>query len=474
MDAPETLDPHLRNAFGTSNIVGQMYESLVAYDRNLGLVPGLAESWENPEENRWRFHLRKGVRFHTGKFMDAYDVEATLHRLRTDKSLEMGSYVSHVTDVRVIDRYQIEITTSRLSISTLSRLLYVYIVPKDYQKCEGKWNSISCGTGPYRLVSWKDDKVALSRFPDYWKTKPAYASVEYRFYSNTNLLQEALEKTPLQCAKLDGSPIPTELLHDFTIDSLESLYVVYLGFNLEHHEMLMNSLENRTMLDEAIDRARLIREARYGHATITVQLVPPYVYGFDPSVKIPSYRKEIPHFLPHRTLKFLARQLLEPVGVALQRQFLDMGLRTELSILPDSQFFARLRSGDFDFFLSRWGCVTTDASELFENCFYRRGVREGYGVTNYTHYGSAESDREIDDSGLTADPQQRIKLLQKVLSRISADRVWIPLYINHDVYAISRKVHWQPRLDSRINAYEFTPDETAQLPLQFLTSRRRK
>src|SRR5262245_24001132 len=61
MDAPETLDPHKRNALGTSNIIGQMYESLVAYDRNLGLVPGLAESWENPEENRWRFHIRKGV-----------------------------------------------------------------------------------------------------------------------------------------------------------------------------------------------------------------------------------------------------------------------------------------------------------------------------------------------------------------------------------------------------------------------------
>jgi ABC-type oligopeptide transport system substrate-binding subunit len=132
-----------------------------------------------------------------------------------------------------------------------------------------------------------------------------------------------------------------------------------------------------------------------------------------------------------------------------------MGINTRMTVLPDLEFFARLRSGDFDLFISRWGCVTTDASELFENCFYRRGVREGYGVANYTRYGTAETDREIDESGLAPDPERRIKLLQNILKRITADHPWIPLYINRDQYAISHDVLWQPRLDSRVNASEF-------------------
>lgn len=456
MDAPETLDPHRRNAFGTSNLIGQMYESLVSYDRNLGLVPALAESWENPEENRWRFHLRKNVRFHTGKVLDAYDVEATFLRLRSDKSLEMGSYVSHVTDVHVLDPYQIEITTSRLSISTLNRLLYAYIIPKDHHLCENNWEKASCGTGPYRLRDWTQNVVSLERFPEYWGRKPAFASVEYRYYSNTGSLLEALESIPLQCAKLDGSPIPPELGRNFEIRSLESLYVAFLGINLDRPDMLFNDPAHRKLLDESLDRQRLVDEARYGHATTTIQLVPPYVYGFDPSVRQGPFRKIDTKFPPHREMQFLVRQLLAPVGQALQRQFLEMGLHTNMIVLPDAQLFARLRAGDYDFYISRWGCVTTDASELFENCFYRRGVREGYGVNNYTRYGTPESDREIDDSGLTADPQQRIRLLQKTLRRISAEKVWIPLYINEDVYAIARAILWEPRLDSRINAYEFS------------------
>lgn len=455
LDSPETLDPHKRNALGTSNIIGQMYESLVSYDRNLGLMPGLAESWENPEENRWRFHIRKNVSFHTGKILDAYDVEATLQRLKKDRSLEMSSYVSHVTDVRVLDPYQIEITTSRLSISTLNRLLYVYILPKDYTQCEGKWDRISCGTGPYRLMGWKNDQVSMVRFGAYWRKKPAFESVEYHFYNAASPLMDALEKVPLQCAKLDGSPIPPEVSRNYRIESQESLYVVYLGFNLGHKDMLFESQDQRDLLNDSLDRQRIVDEARYGHATITVQLVPPYVYGFDPAVKLVSFRKKESQFGPHREMQFLVRRLFAPVGQALQRQFDEMHIRTKMIVLPDSEFFARLRSDDYDVFISRWGCVTTDASELFENCFYRHGVREGYGITNYTHYGTEETDKEIDSSGLIGDPQQRIKQLQKVLDHIAGDRVWIPLYINHDVYAVSRTVNWQPRLDSRVNAYEF-------------------
>ena len=43
----------------------------------LGIVGDVAESWEvSEDELTWTFHLRKGVKFHSGKELTAEDVKA--------------------------------------------------------------------------------------------------------------------------------------------------------------------------------------------------------------------------------------------------------------------------------------------------------------------------------------------------------------------------------------------------------------
>src|SRR3546814_3447297 len=59
-----SLDPMSLNETFTLGFQGWFYETLAAYDKDLKLVPQLAEKWENPEPTKWIFHLRKGVKFH--------------------------------------------------------------------------------------------------------------------------------------------------------------------------------------------------------------------------------------------------------------------------------------------------------------------------------------------------------------------------------------------------------------------------
>ena len=62
----------------TSNHWGKQaaYDSLVEWDKNLNVKPALAESWRIAADQRSiTFNLRKGVRFHNGKELDAGDVK---------------------------------------------------------------------------------------------------------------------------------------------------------------------------------------------------------------------------------------------------------------------------------------------------------------------------------------------------------------------------------------------------------------
>jgi peptide/nickel transport system substrate-binding protein len=57
----KSLDPYTLRETTTIAHHGHVYEGLTARDKDLKIVPGLAESWETPEPTRWRFHLRKNV-----------------------------------------------------------------------------------------------------------------------------------------------------------------------------------------------------------------------------------------------------------------------------------------------------------------------------------------------------------------------------------------------------------------------------
>ena len=55
-------------------------KGLTKRDKDLNIIPGLATSWEQVEPTRWRFHLRKGVKFQNGEDFTADDVVFSAER----------------------------------------------------------------------------------------------------------------------------------------------------------------------------------------------------------------------------------------------------------------------------------------------------------------------------------------------------------------------------------------------------------
>src|SRR5688572_1569088 len=76
----QSMDPHSLNESLQLTFTANIYEPLVARNKQLGLVPGLALKWTQTKPTVWRFDLRKGVTFHDGTPFTADDVVFSLTR----------------------------------------------------------------------------------------------------------------------------------------------------------------------------------------------------------------------------------------------------------------------------------------------------------------------------------------------------------------------------------------------------------
>src|SRR5438876_4233017 len=100
-----TMDPHLSGSKIDRQIYHNVYEPLVTLDVKLGIKPGLAESWQQPDGKTLVFKLRRGVKFHDGTDFNAEVAKFNFNRMKTEpKSMRKGE-VANFDTVDVIDAY---------------------------------------------------------------------------------------------------------------------------------------------------------------------------------------------------------------------------------------------------------------------------------------------------------------------------------------------------------------------------------
>lgn len=149
--------------------LSDIYETLTRYDSTDHQVHGLlATDWEaNGDNTVWRFSLRDGVRFHSGRPMDARAVRAAiLDGRRRDPT----SVWHDVRSVATPNDGTVSITLTRpLPLDDLAAAAhgaFIYDV-----RAAGDAPDKDGGTGPYRVSRWKPDTdtpLTLNRFPGYW------------------------------------------------------------------------------------------------------------------------------------------------------------------------------------------------------------------------------------------------------------------------------------------------------------------
>jgi ABC-type transport system substrate-binding protein len=164
-ETPVSLDPEdgsEPDSLARQNLLSLIFETLVTVDDRGRVHPGLATEWQSGSGNqRWRFTLRRGVRFHDGTPLTA---EAVVSALR----LANPSWkVFADADAVIVERDRAAPNLpGELALSSNS------IVKKDG---DGKLN----GTGPFHIESWQPGKhLVLGAEENHWRGRPFLNSIE--------------------------------------------------------------------------------------------------------------------------------------------------------------------------------------------------------------------------------------------------------------------------------------------------------
>jgi peptide/nickel transport system substrate-binding protein len=465
-----SLDPHAQNEGLTNTINAMVYERLVNYDKKMKLIPELATSWENPDPNRWIFHLRQGVKFHDGTPFTADDVVFSFERAKsTTASFKL--YTNESGAARRIDDYTVEFTTAAPNPVELDNVTNIFIMsrawceknksmkPQDITAREETFAALnSNGTGPFILVSREPGvKTTHKRNPDWWGIKAGrfdgnVDTVEYRQVANGATRNAALRSGELDFVLDPPVQDIASLKEDRAIQVWEGqeTRIIFVGFDQARDELLYSTVKGknpfkdkrvRLALWQAIDTQALKTQVMRGLSVPTgIPLPNPSGAG------LPATMEKRPPYDVAAAKKLLAEAGYpsgfgftitcpnnryindEKICTALAAMWARAGLDVKVEAMPRAQFFPKALKLDVSAFIWGWGSDAPDAIFTLKPVLHSRDPARGLGTNNVGDYRNAGLDDLIDRAGNEMDPAKRQQMIDRAIAIVQDDVLVIPLH----------------------------------------------
>ncbi|MFZ3044896.1 MAG: ABC transporter substrate-binding protein, partial [Desulfatirhabdiaceae bacterium] len=180
----KSLDPHDTSDTYSGAIEKTMMEGLMGFDKELKVIPLLAESYTfNDAATEFTFKLRKGIKFHDGTPFNAEAVRANIERLMSGK-YKRSSLMKPVKELVVIDESTVKFVLKEpfgAFINAVAHPGTLMISPAAIQKYGNDVSKNPVGTGPFIFGEWvSGDHVTIKKNPEYWKKSVKVDSITFR------------------------------------------------------------------------------------------------------------------------------------------------------------------------------------------------------------------------------------------------------------------------------------------------------
>jgi peptide/nickel transport system substrate-binding protein len=425
---PTGLDPHLITAFPSFMVVnGNIYEGLTAIDRDLKIIPSLAESWTVSADGKtYTFKLRSGVKFHDGSAMEAADVVASVKRLLSkDIASPLASRLSAVESANAVDAQTVELKLKEPSAALLSSLATIAIVPRSMETNKDALQKQPVGTGPFKFQEWQPNGyILLTKNEAYWeKGLPKLSGLKFNIVPESATRQVGL--TNGQYALLPNIDAATalQLKGKPNVKLAETMDLAYTLIGMNMSKPPFDNPKVREAVNYAINRKEIVEAALFGAGVPGGPLSPALkswaldvkefgCYAHDPA-KAQALLKEAGVTTPVAvSMKVLPRQDIKDVAQVVQEQLNKAGFKVELINQEQGQFIQDWRNSNFDMFAS------INAGQPDPDEYFYRTFRTG-GSTNVFKYSDAEIDSLLDKARTLSDQAERKKAYDQVQKKLA-------------------------------------------------------
>ena len=451
---------------GNMRLAGNVLDGLVAFDKNNQIVPNLASSWDNPDNNTWRFYLDPKAEFSDGTAVTAEDVKASWDFIQNDTPIK--DLLPAVDQVKITDPATVEFITKSPNPILVNRLANNFLVMSKKDLDANRASTIS--SGPYKLVSLSETGAVLIRNDNYWKTKPLVKNIEIKYIPEESDRIKALIAGDVDFATIadtTDSQIVTAVqngkLRKQNSSRLNSVYMLALdtgrdvSSNIPLATNPLKTLKVRQALYQAIDIDAVIAASSPADQPAT-QVVTKGIFGYNSSITRLEYDPTV------------AKKLLTDAGYpngfevtidapkndrntlelqAIAKQWEAIGLKVNLNLAANiDDFYALTDERKTSVYLVGYAPDSKDANEVLGQQFHT--TVGNYGPYNLS-YSNTTVDGLIEDADQNLTQKTRLTDMQQATKQLSDDIAFIPLGEAYDSYLYAKDILWTPQIGGEIS-----------------------
>ena len=487
------LDPYTLNETFTLGALGNVMEGLTKRDKDLKIIPGLAERWETSDDGRrWRFYLRRNVKYHDGSPFTADDVIFSAERAQADGS-QVKSRLPDKFNIEKVDDHTVDFVMPEPNPILHYEWDTWYIFSKPWADKVGAtkpqsatatslnaWALTANGTGPFRLESHQPGvKTVFKPNPDWWG-KPEHNLTEVIF---TTIKSDATRVAALLSGEIDMmDPVPVQDIEriksspNVTVMTGPELRTIFLNMDSFRDELLYSNVKGknpfkdarvRKAFYQAIDIEAIKSRVMRGNSAPSSILISPLLFSRAAEIKRHPYDVEA-------SKKLLAEAGYpngfevtidcpndryvndEAICQAVAAMLARANVKVQLNAQPKAKYFEKAgptAKYDSSFNLLGWTPGSFDSWNVLGNITHCRDASGKGGQFNYGGYCNPKVDELADKILVESDTAKRDAMILEAFKIVHEEAGIIPLHQQTLAWGVSKKTKIVQRADNQILLY---------------------
>lgn len=418
------------------------FDALTYIDANGDAIPWLATRWTQLTATRWRFELRRDVRFSNGEPFNANAVELAVNEILLGygaRDLVRTSLLPTIVGAEIIDSYTIDIETAQPDPLLPKRLSQFYPLPPRYFTEVGPktFARKPIGTGPFIVERWEAGRVLMRANPQSWRP-PAVAGLDFIEIPEPIARRQAIESGQVQLAMyLAPEDIDDLKEKQITIRQAAEPRLRMMVFVVREGSPL-KSRQVRLAMNHAIDKESIVKYLLSGAGVVATQMGVRGSEGFDASLTPIGHDPE--------RARALLREAGYPNGIDLEMDLLvvtntdravfeailadlrDVGVRIKVHTMEFERWRAKLLAGDWQHDLFSFTVALDPLLDITKAWQYLTCERENAPMCQ------PEVSELIEMRSRTFDQSERNRLLRLAHQKMAIDP---PVILVHEMEQIT-------------------------------------